>query len=386
MGLIQISFLIFIFLKQFYILSSGGLQPSDLFFILSFTIYIIKCIRDNSFKINTIDKYIILFICLLTIINMSYFMIYKKFDFLISSFYYIYNFTVIILFRRLLKDECFIKKLLKVLKLNLFTQIIIYLIGIGRYYESTRYMGTFNDPNQMAFYIYILFMLIVIVSDILKYKVKALYYLIAIFLIFETSSTGMLLGIGSFTLIYATVNYVQIKKEIKLNIKTLLSLIGILIILVVISIPNMNSIVKSIQDMPILNRVDEKISEISGNNTSSNNEKTIVKDRGLDKLLIYPEQILFGSGQGYYARFNKAYHMGEIHSTLPSILFYYGIIPTILIILWFIKNIKNIPLQVSAIYISLLIESFTLLNQRQPFFWMLFVLGHVYSNKREYVN
>ncbi|CEN89201.1 hypothetical protein [Paraclostridium sordellii] len=380
MVLIQISFLLFIFLKQFYIFSSGGLQPSDILFLISFGAYIFYSIKKQALNINKIDKYMLMFVFMTTSINIFYFCIYLRGDFLMSSFYYVYNLFVVILFNELIKDFKFIKNLLKIVKISLWVQTLIYFLGLGRYYEGIRYMGTFNDPNQMAFYIYMLFMIIVILSDILEYKLNIFYKLITIFLVLETGSTGILLGISSFWLIYLILKILTNKMKIQFNKKIPIIVTSISFIFIIIMTQNIDKVISKVDDATILKRLEQKISEISSKE-KSNNEETIIRDRGIDKLMLYPEKLLLGSGQGYYGRFSKAYHQAEVHSTLPSILFYYGIIPTIIIVIWFIKSIQYVPKELYAIYISLIIESFTLLNQRQPFFWILFVLGRLYVYK-----
>ena len=393
MNLIHISFLVFVFMKQFYIFSSGGLQFGDLFFLLSFGLYIYSSKKDKEkLKIDNIDIYLLIFVYLGLIINLIYYTIYDKSEFISSSFHYIYNFMVVFLFRKLIKENKFVNDLLTLLKLNLIVQFIIYITGLGKYYSQVRYMGTFNDPNQLAFYIYITMMLIVIISDILDKRINIVYYMLTWILIFESSSTGMLLGITVFTVIFACFKLIKNIKTITYNLNsmqhksitikpiTIISFCLIILIYIIILDPNSEKIKENLDDSLILNRVEQKIKEFFLNDEDEE-KVSLIEDRGIDKLFLYPEQMLLGAGQGDFGRFTKAHSSGEIHSTLPSILFCYGIIPTILVFIWLFNNIKNIPIHIAAIYISLLIESFTLLNQRQPFFWMLFVLGSTYTVK-----
>ena len=372
MKVIYLNFFIFVFLKQFYIFKSGGLQPADIFFVISFALYLIKI---KKITINNKDIYLAVFVYIGLIINTFYFVIYGKNEFMLSSFHYVYNFMIVILFRQLIQESSFIQKLLKVLKINIFSQLIIYILGLGSYYMETRYIGTFNDPNQLAFFVYITLMLIIILSNLINIRVNIIYYLIVVILIFASSSTGMLLAISSFSVLYIFLNKTKITIKFSISLRKIITSIPIIIILVIFLIPNSKIIINAIQETEMMQRLQHKIDFTSELNES---EESLIEERGIDKLFIYPEQMLLGAGQGYYHRFKDASHMGEIHSTLPSILFCYGIIPTILVIVWGYINIKYIPLQMFAIYISLMLESFTLLNQRQPFFWMIFVVGSLY--------
>lgn len=380
MKLAQYSFLIFIFLKQFYIFNSGAVQPGDLFLLISLLFIVVT--KKKSLIISKIDYYLLVFLFFVILINFTYHFIYLKIEFIMSTLYYIFSFLLVIVFRNLLQEGNFINQLLNVLKINLITQFFILILGIGEYYCDVRYMGTFNDPNQFAFFIYITLMLSILGAKLIEKKVNIIYYLITLIMIFESGSTGMLLAMGSFLGIYTILNlFVKSHKKLyKLNFRFLkiIPFSFITIFSLIILIEYKEEIFKTINDAPILQRVEQKLNKVENENNEG-----LIEDRGLDKLLFYPEKMILGAGQGYYSRFDKVNHKGEIHSTLPSILFSYGIFPTMILIMWFYKNIKKIPIEIYAIFISLTLESFTLLNQRQPFFWMLFVLASEYLFKRK---
>lgn len=374
MNLIQYSFLMYIFLKQFYFFSSGGLQPADLFLIVSVFLYIGKLIKGERLLIKRIDINIVIFVFSVVLINLIYLCIYIKFEFLLSLFHYIFILGVIFIFRIMATNNLFFIRLLKVLKTILWCQLLIYFTGLGDYYMSERYMGTFNDPNQLAFFVYAALMLIHIISLYLNKKISIIYYLITLYIIFISASTGMLLAITIYSVIWIvfSINFKKFFK--KKSINKILRFFAILSLIMIFIVPNIEILSKEFNDLPIFSRLEEKIGD-RGTKISN------FDDRGYDKLLLYPEKMIYGAGQGYYARFNKAAHGGEIHSTLPSILFSYGIIPTIFFVRWIVNCLNKIPFNVWCIYLSLIIESFTLLNQRQPFFWILFLMGNIYINK-----
>ena len=64
----------------------------------------------------------------------------------------------------------------------------------------------------------------------------------------------------------------------------------------------------------------------------------------------------------------------EVHATLPAILFVYGFIPCGILIIWIYRRLKDAPVYAKVALIALIVESFTLLNQRQSLFWMFVVL------------
>ena len=385
MKLAQYSFLIFIFLKQFYIFESGNLQPGDLFLLLSFSLYIVS--KKSIFCLNKIDYSLALFLFSVIFINLIYYYIYIDTGFIMSTLHYIFSFIVVIVFRKLLREKLFIKRLVHILKLNLGCQFLIFLVGLGEFYGGFRYMGTFNDPNQFAFFVYITLMLIIITSYYENKKVSFIYYAITLILIFESSSTGMLLAISSFIFFYFVAkiwNDFKVNiQQLKFNVFKVLFYMFICLVLGIFIYEHKTEIINSIIDMPIIQRFEEKLNKAE--KATAEDSEGLIEERGIDKLFLYPEKMLYGAGQGKYDRFIGAASLHhEIHSTLPSIIFSYGFIPTLLVLFWFYNNIKKMPIVLYSIFISLLLESFTLLNQRQPFFWMLFVLASLYeiNNKK----
>ncbi|MBR4672261.1 MAG: hypothetical protein IKO78_03575 [Bacilli bacterium] len=118
-------------------------------------------------------------------------------------------------------------------------------------------------------------------------------------------------------------------------------------------------------------------------NISSNDGYNILQERGLDHLYIYPQYMLYGAGEGNYARFELVSHECEIHSTLPAILFYYGIVPFLLIACWIYKRTYKLNKHYMPVYLAIIFESFTLLNYRQSLFWVVFVFSEFIIEKGE---
>ena len=369
-------FLAFLLLKPFYFFPSGGIQISDLFFIASFILYLLIVKKGDKITIDKADKWLLYFVTLVFGINLIYFLMYGKFGFMISSIYYMYNFLIVVVFRIYADDEGFLMILEKVCKLNIIIQVLIYVLKFGRFYSENRYMGTFNDPNQMAFFIFMSLITAFTISEIRNAKLHIAYHIMAVGLIFLTSSTGMFLGIAVF---YTVQVLMKVAKVINhdYNVKVLLFIIASLIMGLLFS-AKIDDYITTFSQSSIIVRVEQKLDKSSDNNGGSTN----IQERGIDKLILYPEKTIFGAGEGYYARFDKAYTDLEVHSTALSIFFYYGIVPTMLFLIWCYKNIRILSVSNVAVILALFVESLTLLNQRQPLFWMIFVILNILANKK----
>ena len=60
-------------------------------------------------------------------------------------------------------------------------------------------------------------------------------------------------------------------------------------------------------------------------------------------------------------------------------MFYYGIVPFFILMYWVYLNLKGLKLKQYIPYIAILIESFTLLNQRQLLFWWMILMANIYK-------
>lgn len=387
MSLINLCIYAYIFFKPFYLFSSGGIQISEIFIVIAFLLTLVEKIpKDGVTKKMLKDlKILFIFILCVIIINFIYFDIYQNIEFLISTVQYILIFMGIYVFANKISDKKVLKNIYKITKINLIIQLLIYLTGMGRAYDAFRYMGTFNDPNQFGYFIVLSAAFLYVIEDVLKIRKRAVVmYLISLILIFASASTGMLMAMTILFVLHIIRRIKSIIKWISKNLgKIFVTAICIMaVILVIVSNVDLKNLVietleQSIQNMTIAERLQGKIDKAESSNSS------LIEERGIDKLIKYPQYLIYGSGQGYFDRFTKAAFQIEVHSTLPGIWLYYGIVPLIILLIWIYESIKKVRLKYMIPYIALLIESFTLYNQRQLLLWIIIIMANLLREEKE---
>ena len=352
----SVCFLIYFLLKPFYLFASGTLQPGDFFLLIAFAFLVYE--RKSGLK-N--DDYIfgVFLICIITI-NFIYFSIYHSTFFVKSCLYYIFNYIVILCFRHFMYNKKWLNALGMVCKFNLLIQLAIFLLHKGSYWEGTyRYMGTYTDPNQLGFAIISTLAILFLLKD----KWKYLFALIALFIIIQTSSSGMLIALG-----------ILVSLDCMIMLKRAMDNGGISYSVIFLTILGIGAVIVLIMlDVIHIDWDHFRLSnKLSGNKSVL---QSFIDGRALNVAQEHPEYFLFGYGEGF--QFPRYGHSEEMHSTWISLCYYYGIIPFCILIAWIYSNVRHIKLEVVPIYCAIFLEAFTLVNHRQASFWMIILLANV---------
>lgn len=377
-------FLLFWLLKPFYIFPSGSIQPSDAIFLLSFIVWIIE--KRGNIQIDKGNQIFVFFVCSVIIVNISYTILYSDIVFIEKSMFYIYSMLVVIVFQDFASSYLFLRRLLAVASVNIFVQLLIFGLGLGKdYFGQSRYMGTFNDPNQLSFFLYSSFLMIYLLmfylncgSGISAKSRRYLIFGIVLFLIFQGSSTGALLGVVSFLvalmLSYVTKDKHPVRIILKLVLYSLLLIAIIYLVFLVLSPERLSNLEA---ESFLFQRMFEKIGKVSTGGLYA-----IVEERQVSRVISFPLNLLYGAGEGLYDRFVTTEPL-EIHSTIIALWFYYGLVPITLLFIWIRNKLNKLPKVLYPIFWGLLFESMILANQRQPILWMLLVLGDMSALKND---
>lgn len=376
----EVFFLLFVLLKQFYIFPSGGMGIADACLLVSFFLLLFDCLKDrkNSFQFQE-DRLLYVFLFFVIAINTCYGILLKKVEFFRYSAFWVYNVGAIWVFRSLTcwRGQRFLFLLNCAAKGNILLQLLIYVSGHGRifyeYWGAVRYQGTFNDPNQLAVFLFMMILLQYLYSSQYRDRTFLLFYILAMPVIVASKSTGVLLGIFVFTILAAV--HISYRVACRHRSARKIWLFGVLGGILAMALflwwiwPSAEFDVKTM-DYNMLTRIQEKLWKIAHGGLAG-----LLLDRGMDKLLLYPHYLLYGAGEGGFDRFILASQSNEIHCCLFSILFCYGIIPTVILLVWLVQNLRYTTAPMKCAVAALLLESFFLINYRQPLFWMILLYG-----------
>lgn len=376
-------FLLFIFLKQFYLFPSGGMEAADVCLFASFFMLLCDCMRrrpERLLQLKT-ESLFYVFLASVLMINAYYGIRLGRGEFFKYTCFWIFNACAIWSFCYLTEygGKAFLTGINRVVKVNIGVQLLIYLSGHGRifreYWGAVRYQGTFNDPNQLAFFLFMMILLLYLYRCRFGDRSFPVFYVLVLPVIAASKSTGILLGFFVFTILAVLYELYQIgcKKGVSVKVWILGICMGVLIFGLFLwwIWPAADFDVKTV-DYNMLTRIQEKIWKVAHGGLLG-----LFLDRGMEKLVLYPQYLLYGAGEGGFDRFTLASQVNEIHCCLFSVMFCYGLIPTSCLLVWLGRKLRRIDAAMTCAVIGLLAESFFLVNYRQPMFWMILLYGSV---------
>lgn len=323
---------------------------------------------NRGTKLNLALRLFLVVVLLTNIVNIIF---YYDIRFILSSFYFIYNISVFILFMALFEKEFHVNKLKGSLRFTIFLQLLVSIIFSAYAYRSIRLTGTFNNPNQLGYWS--LLVLVFYLSLLRKERSFAVIdiFFIAIlgFLLIKCLSKAAIISSIVAFIIYLLKSF---KKS--LNPKSISSIL--LLMVVIIFKPD----ITNTNFAQSYDRLENRIKSI-GESDDDN-----LQGRNYDRLIVFPEKLIFGSGEGGYIRYNLRGKKNEIHSTPATLLFSYGIIGFSLFfsVLFFVCY--NSPIIYSFYMIPLMMYGVTHNGMRYTLFWILlaFIAAHMTNANRRH--
>jgi hypothetical protein len=330
----------------------GNPQVADIFGILIIVVNI-KNILLNI-KSNLFTKALFLFVMYTVLVNTVWMSILGEVLILKSSLYYIYSYLLLLAFYTNMKHEGFLKTLVIAITVSLVIQLLLWPFISN---QGVRTMMFFKNPNQLSFWSFSILIIAYLISRLSNPKPIFLYImlLLSTFFIFISASKSGIAGCIIFWL------YFLIKKRKQVYAVFILGAVAVFFL---VALERLN-----INDFNFITNVIERLSETKLQAGGSG-----LEDRGYDRILEFPQYLLFGAGEGEYERFN---YIIELHSTFFNILFSYGIIGLSIFAFAIVAILRKSSLSVKLLFLIIVLYTLAHMTLRAPLFWISLLL--IYS-------
>lgn len=365
---------IYIILFPFYIFRSGLPQPADFVIAIGLITFIFHKDFFKILKMKYFKKIKLLLFVIIIVNTINWFVLYamnwtdNKIYF--SSVYYLFNFSFIaLMFYSIIADKRNINYIVWSIIISLSIQFLLAILGLSGGQKDTGARATlfFNNPNQLGYYTLLAISLFTILPSKMKSNGLLLSYVffIAIYLALYSNSRAALGGLAILLVFIITHNTIKVNKS--------MLLVLLLVPFVIPSLYQSQFVQRSVQTLE------------SRNQRDASKEVSQIEIRGYDKILLYPERIIFGAGEGHYKRF-KTHSDYEIHSAYGTMLFAYGITGLILFLMIIYDSIKGKKWYGAIVLAPLLFYNLTHQGLRFPLFWGVLAASYLTLNYFENEN
>ncbi|HEU0030830.1 MAG TPA: hypothetical protein VFQ53_09355 [Kofleriaceae bacterium] len=351
---------LFIIFFPFYVVPNGLPQPAVwLLVVLMPSIFASwdgKLMTDTRRTLMALARFVLYAVIanLLWTVWVGKISVDLKDSFILSPLFYIFNlllfFTILLLHRRYgLK---FLWLTTRVILVSLGLQILVSLGGSSR----MRSTNAFNEPNQLGYYGLLCACILLLGQRRTKMSTVAVLagVTMASYLALLSASKAALASIAMLAIAILIG-----------RLRTMI--VAALVFVVLLVTPNPFS--------AALERAQERIDRDESHD--------FFEERGYDRIVNNPEYWVLGSGEGAYRRFKDTTVIGshELHSSLGTMFFCYGIVGTVLfgIFMWFVM--KRTPLQTWMVVGPAFAYGMTHQGLRFALMWVL--LGVVVSLREE---
>lgn len=339
----------------FYVFKSGYPQPADILIFLAVGLSFIFYLFRPHWNITAPMGFGILFALCTFVINMTHYLTLPDKKFFLSSLYYLFNISIFLytysLYKRASKQLN--KSLIMILSVAVFLECFaVFVLGIK---DGSRAIGTFNNPNQLAYWTLLSFCILVVLRypkpfNWYDYIVIGLLFLIEM----ESLSKAALIA---FMFAFFCLSFT---KSVHMFWRVILFMFA-LSFLAFVSF-SFETIVNTFGSLDNIQNTITRLSEI-GKDSDDN-----LEGRGYDRLIENPEYLILGAGEGGYTRFSSIPY--ELHSGIATLVFAYGISGTILFGLFLFSILRKLPPIYWLLLFSIMLYGLTHQNIRFTYFWV----------------
>lgn len=354
---------IYLIAFPFYIFPAGSAQPSDIFIAFIIGVYILthglKFFNDNKEVFKKFRQFCIY----LTIINFGVYISLlgssnKGLPWFVLSAFYIYNLLVMGFALSLYKQYG---------KSFLYTTAYACILAAALQISLSKVFETggdirgslfFTNPNQLGYYSLCGLAIVLVLESMIK--IPKFWVFLSFFLFSYLALTSISkAAIGAMIILFGA--YLIANKIISFNNLFALLIVGGLGFYSLVNTQFGQNFQKGLQAREL-------------NEATRDAELTEWQYRGYDRITNHPYYLFLGAGEGGYNRFDTFIENHEMHSSLGTIVFCYGVPGTILFIMFALSLLRKLPWYYLIYSLPLFAYGLTHMGLRFTIFWIALVM------------
>jgi hypothetical protein len=334
---------------------NGLPQPGDALVVILAPLVLLRWNGRMSRPMRELVRPLMIFTGYVILVNLYWsvtlgtFSFNLKTGFAMSPVFYIYNgimfLVALVMFQK--HGERFIHHTVRMVVVSVLVQVLVSFV----YSRHGRGTVLFNNPNQLGYYA-VLSALIILIGQ-KRVKMSSLFG-----------------AIGLMAAVYLAL--LSASKAAIACIMLVLAL-GLLERMRTIIFSGLVALVLMVTSNPVGNALDNARARME-----SDKKLDFAEERGYDRISEHPENWLLGAGEGDYHRYveSESGHANthELHSSLGTIFFCYGIVGSLLFLNFAVRVIRRAPLRRMIMMTPVLAYGLSHQGMRFTLLWMLFAL------------
>ncbi|MBL9013839.1 MAG: hypothetical protein JNL83_06675 [Myxococcales bacterium] len=346
-----IAWAMFVASLPFYVGRSGLPQPGNALMFLALPLALVGWDRRLDTGVVRVFRAMVWFSLWVLIVNWGWSAVTGKFsfaDYAIVPVYYVWNGLVVlcafVLHRRY--GDLFLRATLYAVLFDVVFQVIASFVYRTDLYRSELF---FNNPNQLGYWSLLAACTIALLQKRLQLGL--------------VKASAALVGCAYLGVMSAS--------------RAAVAGIAILLILLVFTNPRViiAGIVAAILLVGVGGPLNEAINKSSLRAMKRESDTTFAQERGYYRIWQFKEYILVGAGEGDLLRFvDDPKRANEIHSSLGTVVFSYGIVGTILFVMLFVHLLRGAQPRMIVLLVPVLAYTVAHQGLRFTLFWVLLAL------------
>jgi hypothetical protein len=305
-------FLVVVVVSSFYVFDPGLPQPADLLMaslvaVLATGFVIRPPVHNDVMFVGAV------FVGYAALVNLFWYIQYPSDRFWLTALYYAFNFGALMVAASLVR--ALRERFIIACQVALVVAIAVEIVALSVLPRTElRSVGTFNNPNQLGYWGLVVSCCWLLLKR--DQKLTAADVLVLCGAGYLTGESLSKAAMVSFALVFVMgIVFQGLTRSAKLALLAMV-FVGTSTVLL-----NPRS-VERFFEVDIVERVDKRLGTIGKTGDDS------LAGRGYDRIWRHPEHLVFGAGEGALHRFtNEVWEKDkEMHSTLGTVLFSYGVV------------------------------------------------------------
>ena len=342
---------LYVVLKPYYLLPSGLPQLADMLLALALPFALLLPVPLQSDDVRRVQSFMILFCCYAALVSLGWTFVLMDPRVALFAAHYSFNLCLLVVFLRI--GQLYPEATFRIVAYAIALSAIVQAATLAFAYDAARLrqIASFNNPNQLGYWS----LLSLCIFWSLAGKAKVTWYV-------QAPTAACLIYTAATSLSKASMISVALLCVLHLFRTPKLIFIGLVALAAGYVV---------FENSTLVDRVSGRLQNIGEQQDDS------LRSRGYVRIVSYPEYVVVGAGEGALYRFGEADdsdQLHEIHSTLGTILFSYGLIGLAAFVsaIWRLYRLSS-----AGRFLYLLppfLYGFTHQGLRFSFLWLLFAV------------